>query len=461
MVTRANMNNEIERAVIGTLILKPGLVDEFRDEITPNDFADPKRRAVCKAMLEAPANYNETVIAGILARSGDLEPVGGVAALSEFQTYAVMRPEFETHLQLLRDEAVRRRAFKLGREFMLSAKEGVDLDILREREKEICLALETGSSDEEPSSARTLAQIIDRMNKRQALPRVSSGYRSLDDLHVEFGDGELICIASRPRTGKSAFALNVCANAARAFIAQGKTAEPILFFSLEMSSEENHRRLLSLVSGVEARKIGFEPGELSREERAAILSASAEISTWNIRVYDDVNALPKMSSIARRTKRKSGLAMVVIDYLQLVTPTKASNREQEVAAISRGCKQLARELKVPVLLLAQLNREIEKRTNPAPLLSDLRESGAIEQDADKVIFLHRPALFTDEPEKILKCAIRNKKAPPDADLKWLERLAVIYCRKNRQFRESEATLEWRGEYLRFCETAATEKGDNQ
>jgi replicative DNA helicase len=247
-------------------------------------------------------------------------------------------------------------------------------------------------------------------------PGIGTGLIDLDPILTGLHDGELTIIAARPSCGKTSLGLSILSHAC------GARRLPALFVSLEQHRQELCERLLACYAEINSQDI--RKGTIQGLEIDRVLSAKASMSSWSLFIHDAPQNLQRIAAIARRLKRRHGLRMIVIDYLQLLEPENSkSPRQEQVASMSRRMKLLARELNIPVVCMAQLNREVEGRTDHKPRLADLRESGAIEQDADVVMFLHRPDYYaeTDRPGQVDIHVAKNRNGPTG--------MATVYFRR--------------------------------
>jgi replicative DNA helicase len=285
-----------------------------------------------------------------------------------------------------------------------------------------------------------MVRIDARMKHEHAIGGIETGFRDFDSMTGGFHDSELIILAARPSMGKTALALNIAENVALA----GQT--PVLFVSLEMSSVELADRMLCSIARVNGQRL--RNGTISNEDRRALVEKAAELSQAPLFVDDTPSrTMTEIAAAARRLKRKSGLGIIIIDYLQLIEPDNSKDpRQEQVAKIARRLKGLARELKVPVLCLAQLNRQAEASKDNKPRLSHLRESGAIEQDADVVMFVHREEYYQTDDESRARCAgqaeiiISKQRNGPIGDIKvaWLKDFTRFVDVAHKAYDEFEA-----------------------
>lgn len=390
---------ELEEAVLGACLVESEAISLVADKLRPEIFYNEQNRmifAVIQAMFRAGKQIDILTVKNELASCGNLEKVGGPYTLVRLASRVASGAHLEYHTCILREMYVRREVI-LGsyKQLAAASDESVDIadvlagihDLLDRLEGEMGTAdhLRTMSQLMED----TLAQVEARVEgSRNGITGIPTGFTDLDKLTAGWQRGDLDVIAARPAAGKTAFALHLARAAATA-------GHSVVVFSLEMQGERlGDRWLVAAAEDVDASHL--RRGQLGTSELRQVREASCQLSQLPIRVEDSpVISMDHVRSVARMLKSKGGCDMVIVDYLQLCdmkSDQNNRNREQEVAQATRKAKLMAKELDVPVLLLSQLNRMSEGRPDCRPLLSDLRESGAIEQDADMVMLLYRPAL---------------------------------------------------------------------
>lgn len=390
---------ELEEAVLGACLVESEAISLVADKLRPEIFYNEQNRmifAVIQAMFRAGKQIDILTVKNELASCGNLEKVGGPYTLVRLASRVASGAHLEYHACILREMYVRREVI-LGSYKLLAAAsdESVDIadvlagihDLLDHLEGEM------GTADHLRTMGQlmedTLAQAEARVEgSRNGITGIPTGFSDLDKLTAGWQRGDLDVIAARPAAGKTAFALHLARAAATA-------GHSVVVFSLEMQGERlGDRWLVAAAEDVDASHL--RRGQLGTSELRQVREASCQLSQLPIRVEDSpVISMDHVRSVARMLKSKGGCDMVIVDYLQLCdmkSDQNNRNREQEVAQATRKAKLMAKELDVPVLLLSQLNRMSEGRPDCRPLLSDLRESGAIEQDADMVMLLYRPAL---------------------------------------------------------------------
>jgi replicative DNA helicase len=421
-------NVDAERAVLGSILLKPDVCDDIALVIRPEDFADETHQVLYRHLLDlhdSGKRIDVTIVVDRLRTQGDLDRVGGAAAIAEILE-AVPHAAHATHYaQIVRDKSMLRSLIDASTDILRDAYDASDepRELVARAEAKIFQILEHRSSAEAKPIEAVLEEVMIRMDARMkhehALGGVETGFTELDSLCGGLHNSELIILAARPSMGKTAFAMNIAEN-----VAIG-TKQPALFVSLEMACLELADRLLCSAAQVNGQRL--RNGTISQEDRRRLVQKSAEISSSPLYIDDTPGrTLTEIAAVARRLKRKQGLSLIVIDYLQLIEPDNPRDpRQEQVAKIARRLKTMSRELDVPVLCLAQLNRQAEVSRDNRPRLNHLRESGAIEQDADVVMFVHREEYYqtTDEDRERVKgqaeIIIAKQRNGPIGDIKLL------------------------------------------
>ncbi len=337
----------------------------------------------------------------MLAQREELETVGGRAYLGELAAAIVPSANAEYFAHRVRDLALQRALIGVAAGIIEeSFRRGADVEkLIDESEQKIFQIAERRASESYSSSKDLVEQVFKELEKRaerqDVITGVTTGYTRLNEFLAGFQRSDLIIIAARPSMGKTAFALNLCLNAAT----KGLDETPVVVFSLEMSKEQLMARLMCVQGEVDLAR--FRRGFLDDADFAKLFDAAQVLKHAPIYI-DDTPALSvlELRARCRRLKKEKGLGMVVVDYLQLMRASRnIDSREQEISDISRNLKALAKELDIPVIALSQLNRKVEERSNRRPMLSDLRESGAIEQDADVIMFIYRDEVYNKESPK--------------------------------------------------------------
>lgn len=399
-------NLESEMAVLGGIMLHADAKHEVLDIITPDSFYADKHKAIFETMLELQGKGEPIDLLTLSARLKEkklLEKVGGRAYLTELVQSIPPATNIRHYAEIVQKKYIHRRLIDAAENIgEMGFDEGKDVDeLLDKAEKQIFDITNSSSSSKFVSLGSTLDAAWERLDKmhrsKNELRGIPTGFRDLDNMLSGLQESDLIILAARPSMGKTALALDI----ARQTALKGT---PVGIFSLEMSSQQLVDRMMSADAMVDSWKL--RTGKLSIEHDFEKIKHSMDrLSKAPIFIDDQPgNNILKMRSVARKLKIEKGLGLIVVDYLQLMMPTgnykQSDNMVQQVTEISRSLKNLARELKVPVLALSQLSRKVEDRGGSGrPKLSDLRDSGSIEQDADVVMFIHREDKYKEDSEK--------------------------------------------------------------
>lgn len=384
---------DAEQALLGSLFLYPETFRfTYQENLSPEDFFALANRKIYQVMVDLNQEDKPTDVATVVTRLQDIQElnsVGGIDYIMHLTDLAISSANAVHYITLLKEKALLRRLIEVSEKIKQRSFEGQHdpIDVLNEAESMILRVSRDRKVSEFKNSKEAFDELIDRINQlkeKSGLTGVPSGFSYLDGITNGFQESDLIIIAARPSVGKTAFALNVASNAAT------KANKTIALFSLEMPSIQLATRMLAANSKVEIHKIR-NGRSLSNKDWRNIDQARSKLSDSNIFIDDSPTIkVNEIFAKCRKLQADHGLDLIIIDYLQLIAPSvsKGDNRQLEVSEISRSLKQMARELKVPVIALSQLSRNVEKNKERKPILSDLRESGAIEQDADIVMFLH-------------------------------------------------------------------------
>ena len=395
-------NIEAEQAVLGAVLIKKEALTEVQEILKPEDFYREAHRIVYSAMEDLFIN-NEAVdlvtLTEQLRKKDQLDKVGGLAFVTALANSVPTAANVIYHAKIVREKAELRSLIDAATEIAGKAYEDADEveTIMDEAEKKILsIAASRTVSDFEPIKS-ILMNSIDRIStlyeSKGGLTGLSTGFKDLDALTSGLQASDLVLVAARPSMGKTAFTLNIAAHAAM-------RGHSVAFFSLEMSKEQHVQRMLCSEGAIDSQRL--RTGQLEGEEWGKLIGTADKLSKAKIYIDDTPGiTVMELRSKARRLKAEHGLELVVIDYLQLMQGRSARNgdsRQQEISEISRSLKALARELNVPVVALSQLSRSVESRQVKKPMLSDLRESGSLEQDADIVMFLYREDYYDQDTE---------------------------------------------------------------
>tara|TARA_R110000803_G_scaffold69326_2_gene131669 strand:+ start:6417 stop:7772 length:1356 start_codon:yes stop_codon:yes gene_type:complete len=382
----------IEKAVLGAILIESDSLLLVSETLKPETFYDHKNGFIYKAIQELDrlmSKIDMLTVINQLKKNKELDASGGVHYISKLTNSVASSANIETHVVILNEKFMARELIRIASKSMQLAYSNSDVfDIVAEIDKGI-MDVTTGIIKKDIKDTKQLVDdyIVDLNKPQTGITGICSGFEKVDSVTGGFQDGELIVLAARPAMGKSALALNMAKNIT---IDNGKA---VAVFSLEMTSKQLMGRFYSDVTGIESWK--FKKRELTMPEWGRINDAS--ILLKEIRLFIDDTPSIKLNELRSkciRLKSKGNLDIVLIDYLQLMRLNyKTGSREQEISEISRGLKAIAKELNVPIIALSQLSRKVEERPDKMPMMSDLRESGAIEQDADIILFLMRPEYY--------------------------------------------------------------------
>ena len=393
---------EAEQSVLGGLMLVPEAWDKVADRVREEDFYRREHKLIFRAIgdLSSRGHPCDAVTLGEwFERNALSESVGGVAYLAELANATPSAANIAAYADIVRDKSILRQLIEAGTEIAgdgFNPEGRTTPEILETAEQRVFRIAEAGARGrkqyapmrEALREAMTLLQ--QRYANRGQITGLPTGFTDLDKLTAGFQPGDLVIVAARPSMGKTALALNLAETVAL------RAKQGVLIFSMEMSSSQLAFRLISSLGRINQQHL--RTGDLAEEDWPRVTQATALLSESKIFI-DDTPALSpgELRSRARRMAREHGLGMIVIDYLQLMqVPGNKENRATEISEISRNLKALAKELKVPVIALSQLNRALEQRNDKRPVMSDLRESGAIEQDADLILFIYRDEVYNKE-----------------------------------------------------------------
>ncbi len=425
-------NLDAERGVLGSILLMNEAIDEVGESLKAEHFYSDAHQKMYSAIHRLYENgirgIDAITLAEELVRSGHYEDVGGAGYLAQILEAVPHAAHVRYYATIVREKWMQRSLIYACTEILSESYEASDdvEGLLQSAERRIFSILESQGDTGSFAIADILLETFARLEERQAkagdVTGITSGFTDLDHQTTGFQPTELIILAARPSMGKTAFVCNIAEAVAR------KSGKGVLLFSLEQSNLELAERFLSITARIDGHAL--RSGTLTDSQHDAMVQASDDLSKLPLFIDDKPGrTMTQVAAISRRQHRKSPLGVVIIDYLQLIEPDeKNAPREQQIAQISRRLKFLAKELKIPVIALAQLNRGVELREDKRPRLADLRESGAIEQDADMVMFLHRPDAYDPEDR------------PGEAE---------IIVAKHRSGPTGLIRLTWRKEYMRF------------
>jgi len=426
-------NLDAEMSLLGAVLIDEETLADISEHVTPRDFYDKRHAIVYDAMMrlyEKRKPVDLLTLTEELKRKKELETIGGSAYITELTNYVPTAAHAAAYAELVAQKAVRRRLIKASGDISELGynEETSTQELLEQAEAELFSVSDQSLKQDLVSIESILTESFDRMEElhrnKGAIRGVRTGWRDLDTMTAGLQRSDLIILAARPAMGKTTLVTNLAYNVAT--IAK----QPVLFFSLEMSKEQLVDRMLADASGVDSWNI--RTGNLSDDDFSKLSEAMGEMAEAPIFIDDTPGvSVLEMRTKARRAAHEQPLGLIIVDYLQLMQGSGRDNgnRVQEVSEISRGLKLLARELNVPVIALSQLSRSVESRSPQIPQLSDLRESGSIEQDADIVMFIYREKYYN-----------------PDTDR---ENLTDLFIAKHRNGPTGQIELYFHPERLRF------------
>ena len=434
-------NLEAEMSVLGGVLLENEALNRALEILMPTDFYRESHRKIFKALIRLSERNDPADLVTLtaeLGKHGELEEVGGGTYLATLVDYVPTAANIVYYCKLVKEKSVARKLIEVSTDIATRGYEGGDMEeILDQAEKSI---FEIAENRTRPSyypvrdilkdTFKTIEKLYDR---KELVTGVPTGYHDLDKMTAGLQPSDLVIIAGRPSMGKTAFALNLVEYATT----HADNNVPAVVFSLEMSKEQMVQRLLCSVAKVDAGRL--RTGHLGESDWPKLTMAAGQLSEARIYI-DDTPAISvlELRSKARRLKAEHGLGLIIVDYLQLMRGSNSENRQQEISEISRSLKALAKELQLPVIALSQLNRSLESRTDKRPMMADLRESGAIEQDADVIMFVYREAVYCED------CKSREKTCEKGHD-----KDAEIIIGKQRNGPIGIVHLTFRGEFTRF------------
>ncbi len=420
-------NLDAERSILGAILLDNNALNAAIEALKPEDFFLDQHRRVFNQMISLGENQQAIDLVTLteeLHRRGELEAAGGAPYLASLADGMPRVSNVEHYARIVKEKAVLRNLIHATHNIQQKAFEGDDgADAILDNAESTIFAL---AEDRVRAGLIPAKDIVrdnfERLEKifreGKSVTGIPTGYAELDKLTSGLQPSELVILAARPSQGKTALALNIMENVAV------RAGHPVAMFSLEMSKESLLQRLVAAIAQIDAHK--FRTGHLSKQDWSHMTEALGAISSAPLWIDDSgSNTVLEIGAKARRLKRDKGLSLLVVDYLQLITARgRFGNRQEEVSSISRGLKGLAKELQIPVLVLSQLTRAPE-RDDRGPHLSDLRESGAIEQDADVVMFIYRPHFFkagaTPEEREETELRIAKQRNGPVDSVKFVFR----------------------------------------
>ena len=432
-------SQEAEQAVLGGLLLNNEAWDEVAERVGPKDFYRKEHRLIFQVvdqLVEEEKPCDLVTVSQALTHRGELDDVGGMTYLSDLARNTPSAANINAYADIVRERSILRQLIQVSHgiaEQSFNPKGTPSLEILDAAESAIFEIAEQQKKGSGPQDIKTvLKKAVDRIDElyknKNSLTGLTTGFEELDKMTSGLQPSDMVVVAGRPSMGKTTFAMNLCENVAL------KSHKPVLVFSMEMPADAIVMRMLSSLGRINQTSI--RSGRLDQDDWPRITSAIQMLSEQKFFI-DDTPALSplELRTRARRVARECGgqLGMIMIDYLQLMQVSGADSRVNEISEISRSLKGLAKELNCPVVALSQLNRSLEQRPNKRPVMSDLRESGAIEQDADVIMFLYRDEVYNQDTTE--------------------KGIGEVIIGKQRNGPIGTVRVAFRGEYLRFDDLA--------
>jgi replicative DNA helicase len=438
---------EAERSTLGSLLIDKDAIIKIADILAPEDFYHEKNEMIYRAIMEVFEKRNPIDVLTITSHLEDkkeLEQVGGASYIAELTTEVPTASHIFQYATIVKQKSILRKLLKAGDTIKgLGFNETEEIEnLLEEAEKSLFNVSQTFIKDRFVHVKEILSQTYEKLadlhdpESKDKYRGIPTGYRDLDNLLSGLQPADLVIIAARPSMGKTAFALNIAENIA-------KNQKSVGIISLEMSKEQLVERMFCSLLGVDSWKM--RTGKLTDEDFARIGGIMDELNSMKLFIDDSVGgSIAELRAKARRLQMEHGLDLLIVDYLQLMSAGKANfgqtNRVQEISEISRALKSLARELHLPVIALSQLSRAVELRPSKVPQLSDLRESGAIEQDADVVMMLYREDYYEEDSDRA--------------------GITDIYIRKHRNGPTGHIELGFRKEQMKFISIDKQRKAED-
>ncbi|MPQ43733.1 replicative DNA helicase [Clostridium tarantellae] len=416
---------EAEQSVLGAMMIDRNTIAQAAEALGIEDFYRDAHKVIFQSIIEMfqkDEPVDELTLLEHLKATDRLEKSGGITYVTEISSSVLTTANIKSYIKIVSQKSMLRKLIKSSTEIIENCynnQDNVDKVIDGAEKKIFDLAEKKTTSDFEPLSAvleRGFEQIEALFNNKGEITGVGSGFKDLDEKTSGFQSGDMVLIAARPSMGKTTFALNIAEHAA---LREGKS---VVIFSLEMSKEQLAYKLLCSEANVDM--LSLRTGNLEDKDWENIARAAGPLSAAKIYIDDTAGvSIMEMRSKCRRLKIEHGIDLILIDYLQLMSGSGEESRQQEVSEISRNIKAIAKEMQCPVIALSQLSRAPEQRADHRPMLSDLRESGSIEQDADLVMFLYRDEYYNKETEEknVGECIIAKQRNGPVGTVKlaWL------------------------------------------
>ncbi|WEA53257.1 replicative DNA helicase [Weissella paramesenteroides] len=447
---RVPQDVEAEQAVLGSILLATDPQDLLADIMTilePSDFYRTAHRLIYSAILaldETQRAIDILTITDELDKDNQVENVGGMAYLTELASSVPVAGNALYYARIVRERSVRRNMIDTLQDSLTQTYEGSDS--VDDAVADLSTKLDLINGSEKSADFKNIADVVNKsfeqieQNSRtdETVTGLASGFPALDNLTTGFHEGEMIIIAARPAVGKTAFVLNIAQK-----VAVADPTLPVVIFSLEMPDTSLVNRMLAAEGNINSQHM--RTGQLEAEEWNSLAVATGSLARTNIYIDDTpgIKVTEIRSKLRRLYKREGRLGLVIIDYLQLIEGTRSEGRQQEVSAISRAIKMMAMEMNVPIIALSQLSRSVEQRQDKRPMLSDIRESGSIEQDADIVAFLYRDDYYDKSNDDT-----DNQNDPRDEEQQDIGEIEVI-LEKNRSGARGTARLLFVKSYNKF------------
>lgn len=483
---------EAEQTLIGCILNSTDRFIEADTILNSEDFYVDKHKKIyetIKKLCDNSVSVDTVTVVDNLKKKGILEECGGITYLSNLETGAVNYSSIENYARIVKEKSDRRALVKTGSKLIEDAFEKEDVKEAIEDAEKCIFNVSASKNITGPERIDTiLEKVFVKLEKRckngGGLVGISTGFKGIDDITGGLKPGEFVIVAARPSMGKTAFALNIAQSASR--------TSSVIIFSLEMETESLLNRMISSSCMIKMNDI--QSGTLTDDQFVRIMKRTSELGKRNLYIDDKSTMLSDIKALCRKQKLQKGLDVIVIDYLQLIRTTmKANQREQEVSYISKELKSLAKELNITVIALSQLSRAPEARNDHRPMLSDLRESGSIEQDADIIHFIYRDAYYNNNKKKkgkkkdsegiqgefkinnssstsinkstndnsgnlnINKNNENNMRKDVEYNKKTDDIIAEIITAKNRNGQTKTNKLNWIGEYQRFTSAQVSMK----
>ncbi|MCH4179440.1 MAG: replicative DNA helicase [Megasphaera sp.] len=436
-------NVEAEQAVLGAMMLDHNAVIVAMEKLQANDFYREVHRIIFEAMQHLHHDNKEIDVITLpeeLRRMKKIDDAGGMEYILSLPGMVATAANIEYYVNIVADKALARNIITTCTDLTTEAYDGEKEpeDLLDDAERKILQLSESNNRGDFSPVGEVVEETLDKITKlyenKAGLTGLATGFRDLDKITSGLQPSDLILVAARPSMGKTAFTLNIAQNVG---VRQHKS---VAFFSLEMSKEQLVQRLLCQIAHIDSQKL--RTGQINSDEEWTRLTDACD-KLYSAPIYIDDTpgiSVAEMRSKSRKLKSERGLDLIVVDYLQLMTGRNSESRQQEISEISRSLKALARELKVPLIALSQLSRSVESRQDKRPMLSDLRESGALEQDADIVSFLYREDYYDKETEN--------------------QHITEVILAKHRNGPVGSIKLYFKGEFTLFLNLDTTHGGGN-